>query len=79
MFRKLAVTLALVMTVSLALVSSALAVVPADLGGSSDPTSTSGGFPWGDLGIGIGLAAVGAAVLVGLVVVSRTRRTAVLQ
>lgn len=80
MLRKLTLTLTLVTTVSLALVSSALAVVPADLGGSSAPTSSSSdGFAWGTLGIGIALAAVGAATLVGLVHVSRTRRSAVLQ
>jgi hypothetical protein len=79
MFRKLAITMTLVTTLSLAVVSSALAVVPADLGGSSHPTSTtSDGFAWGDLTIGIALAAVGIACLGGLALVSRNRRSAVL-
>lgn len=79
MLRKLALTLTLVMTVSLALVSSALAMIPSDPGGSSDPTTTSGGFAWGDLAVGIALAVVGAACLFGLARVSRNRRSVVLQ
>ena len=82
MLRKLTVTLTLVVTSSLVLVSSAFAVVPADAAlGSSAPgsgagTPDTGGFPWLATTIGVTLAVLGVAVLIGLTVVSRNRRTA---
>ena len=81
MIRKLTVTLTIVLTSSLVLAASALAVVPADSLSSSAPgsgPSTSGGsdFSWLGATIGVTLAVVGVALLAGVAVISRNRRAA---
>jgi len=77
MFRKLAMTVTLVLTTSLAFASGALAVIPADAALGSAPVSatpTSTGFPWGDVAFGVALAGVIAACVVAAVVFGRNRR-----
>ena len=83
MLRKLALTSTLVVTISLAFVSSAFAVLPADaVGGDSDPTAstaTSAGVPWGNIAIGIAFLVLVAACLFALGEAGRNRRRVVLQ
>ena len=78
MLRRLAITSTAVLA-SLALVSSASAMIPIDPGygsgsGSTPLTSTPGGFPWANVAIGVALAAVVAVCLAGAFYVSRNRR-----
>ena len=69
---KILVTLA-VTTVSLAVVSSASAMLPADVGGSAPQTTPSAGFDWFDVGIGVAVAAAVAVACAAAVRYGRTR------
>jgi hypothetical protein len=69
---KILVTLA-VTTVSLAVVSSASAMLPADVGGSAPQTTPSGGFDWYGVSIGVAVAVAAVAACVGVVRHTRTR------
>jgi hypothetical protein len=69
---RILVTLA-VTTVSLAVVSSASAMLPADVGGSAPQTTPSGGFDWFGVAVGVAVAAAVAAACVGVVRYGRTR------
>jgi len=82
MLRKLALASTLVVTISLAFVSSAFAVLPVEAGGNSDPTSStaaSSGVPWGNVAVGIAFLVTVAVCLFALGEISRNRRSAVLQ
>jgi hypothetical protein len=80
MLRKLALSTITLTTAAVALASSAAASIPVDPGsGSAAPApvpSSPGGFPWGDVGLGILLALAVAACLVGIRLVARSRRLA---
>jgi hypothetical protein len=80
MFRKLAMTVTLVLTTSLAFASGALAAIPKDAALGSAPASatpTTTGFPWEDVAFGVALAGVIAVCVVAAVVVGRNRRRSI--
>jgi hypothetical protein len=74
MLRKLTATVAVIVTGSLALASTAFARLTAEVGSGSTVTTTGGGFPWNDVAIGAVLAAAVIASLAGVAVYTRTRR-----
>jgi hypothetical protein len=77
MLRKLTATATAVLTGSLALASSAFARLSVEVGSSSGASSTTGGgTPWGNIAIGVVLAAAVAASVAAVVLFSRSRRGA---
>jgi hypothetical protein len=77
MLRKLTATATAVLTVSLVLASSAFARLSVEVGSSSDTSSTTGGgTPWGDIAIGVVLAAAVVACVAAMALFSRSRRGA---
>ena len=76
MRRKLALALTFVLSTSLVVASNALAVIPADAATGSDTvsSSTSGGFRWLDVTLGVAAAVVVVAGLAAAAVVGRSRR-----
>ncbi|HEU5363052.1 MAG TPA: hypothetical protein VFU56_06890 [Gaiellaceae bacterium] len=75
MLRKLTTTVVVIVAGSLALASTALARMTAEVGsGATSSPTTGGGFPWNDVAIGVVLAAAVVASLAGVALYGRTRR-----
>jgi len=77
--RKLVVSSTVVfMLVSMAFASGASAMLVSDPSGSAQPqapvTSTPGSFPWGDVALGVALAAIAAVCFGAALYLSRNRR-----
>lgn len=78
MLRKLATTLIVVVTGSLALVSTAFARLAAEVGSSAAPSTvptTGGGTPWGEIALAVAVAAFVVACAAGGALYSRNRRS----
>jgi hypothetical protein len=76
MLRRLVISSIAALT-SLALVSSAAAMIPTDPGygpASTPVTSTPTGFPWTNVALGLALAVAVAVCLAGALYLSRNRR-----